>query len=86
MTTPTKRSAKARKAAKAQVIKAHPTAVSRPPNPRGLYYDKWTVVIPPTSVGIFGPMTQIIGKGSSAKEAWADAAASLTPAKKTKAL
>lgn len=60
-------------APKSKVKRAHPTAVARPPNPRGMYYDQWTVIVPPVSCGIFGPMARIIGHGETAKKAWADA-------------
>lgn len=38
-----------------------------------MYHDEWTVVIPPTSVGAFGLMAQIIGHGTTATLAWHDA-------------
>ncbi len=63
--------------AKIKVKKLYPTAIARRPNPRGLYYDEWTVAVPPTSIGMFGPMAQILGHGMSAIKAWASAAESL---------
>lgn len=59
---------------KAKVTKAYPTAISCPPNPRGMYYDQWTVIVPPVSCGVFGPMARILGHGASTNKAWADAA------------
>jgi hypothetical protein len=70
----TLRKRKAMLTCKEQVTRKHPTAVSRPPSDRGLYYGEWTVGIPPTASGLFGPMFQILGHGKTSKDAWADAA------------
>lgn len=59
---------------KFRVLKTWPTAVAMPPNPRGIYYGEWNIMVPPTSVGIFGPMARILGHGKTAKEAWLNAA------------
>ncbi len=69
------------KTAKELVRKAHPAAICRIPDSRGLYYDHWTVVVPPDSCGIFGPMTRILGHGKTAKEAWSNASLGLLPLK-----
>lgn len=42
-----------------------------------MHYDEWTIVVPPTTRGIFGYMAQILGHGLTARKAWANAASHL---------